>query len=167
MKSTVIAKANRNTAVATTSLVSIPCLSLLRDEVSEGACIWSFDPSLPENEAKVWAVDLPGSREWIQHVAEPFNLVDWCVKRIVMENEETGDEVPALRVVLMGTDGDTMSFVSVGVAASLDLIRTLRGDGPYDPPIPIVVVPVKTRHGYNTLKLRPVAQPVEKQVKSK
>lgn len=151
----------RNTAVATTSLVGTPCLSLLRDECAEGASIWSFDPSLPVNEPLVWLVDLPGTREWTQHVAEPFGLVQWAVKRIMMTNDETGEELPALRVVLIGAGEETMSFVSTGIAASLDLIRTLRGDGPYEPEIPVIVVPVKTRHGFNTLKLRPVATPAK------
>jgi hypothetical protein len=164
-KSTAIAR--RNTAIMTQSLVEVPCMSLLRSEVADGTMIWSFDPSDPALETLVFQVDGSGTREWTQHIAEPFCLVNWAVKRIMMANEETGDEQPALRIILIDDNDETMTFVSVGIAASLDLIRTLRGDGPYSPPIPLIVLPIKTRKGFQTLKLRPVAAAPVKQVKGK
>jgi hypothetical protein len=159
--------ARRNTAILTTSLVMLPCMSLLRDEVEIGAKIWSFDPSDPAMEALVYLVDGQGTREWTQHVAEPFCLVNWAVQKITMSHPETGEDRPALRVVLIDDNDETLSFVSVGIAASLDTIRTLKGDGPYSPTIPLVIVPLKTRSGFNTYKLRPIAKLPEKQPKGK
>lgn len=132
-------------------------MSLMRTEQVEGATLWSFDPVDARNESAVFAADNPGSREWTQHLTEPFSLVNWIARRIELTDDETGESSPAIRIVLLDDHGDTMTFVSVGIGASLDLIRTLRGDGPYDPPIPVVVLPVKTRRGHQTLKLRPVA----------
>jgi hypothetical protein len=157
----------RNTAMQTQSLVEAPCLSLLRQEVPDGSMIWSFDPSDPQNEALVYAVDGQGTREWTQHTSDPFCLTNWACKRVLMESEQTGDLQPALRITLIDDDDETLSFVSVGIAASLDLIRTLRGDGPYSPPIPLVVTQIKTRKGFSTLKLRPVMGQKNKDAKPK
>lgn len=157
----------RNTAMATQSLVEVPCLSLLRPEVAEGQMLWSFDPTDPQNEALVYLVDGQATREWTQHVSEPFQFVAWTAKAVMVESTETGELVRAVRIVLIDNNRDTLAFASTGVAASLDLIRTLRGDGPYDPPIPLVVLPLKTRGGRQTLKLIPVMAPPKKVIITK
>lgn len=66
---------------------------------------------------------------------------------------EDGEVVPMPRVILIGPSGETMPFVSEGAIRSLDLIRTLCGDGPWEPPLNISVVPVKTRRGFFTYRL--------------
>lgn len=65
---------------------------------------------------------------------------------------EDGEVLTMPRVVLIGPAGETMAFVSEGAIRSLDLIRTLLGDGPWNPPLPIRVQPVPTRHGFRTFR---------------
>lgn len=156
MKPTAVSKINRNTAILATSLVENSCRNLTRDEVPVGAAVWGFDPTDPANEPQVFAADDPGTREWTQHTTEPFNLRSWVAKKIELTDPETGTVSTAVRTSIFDNEGESMTFVSVGIIASLDLFRTLRGDGPYEPPIPVVVSQVKTRSGFSTLKLRPV-----------
>lgn len=145
----------RNTAIRTQTLVEVPVLGLIREEVPDGSMIFSFDPNIPANEPLIFLTDGEATRDVDQHLVHPFNLVNWVVKKILIPHLETGELSPAVRVVLIDDENETLSFSSVGVAASLDLIRTLRGDGPYEPPIPVTFSRVKTRRGFNTIKMRP------------
>lgn len=146
----------RNTAITSQKIVDQSCWSMMASDVPEGAYLFGFDPNTPEGESMLFAAETGKSRDASQHFSEPFLLHAWCVKRIALSQDEGDTTVPALRVCLIDTEGETLSFVSSGIVQSLDTIRTLRGDGPYDPPIPVVVVSVRTRHGFNVYKLRPV-----------
>lgn len=150
----------RGTAYMASSLVETPSMSLLRDEIPEGALMFSFDPSDPDNEQMVFKSAKDGTRTWEQHIEHPFKIVNWVVKKIMLPNETTKELNPAVRIVFFDDEGETLVFVSVGVAMDLDLIRTLRGDGPYNPPIPVTVSAVKTRNGFKTLRLTPVPRQV-------
>jgi hypothetical protein len=145
----------RNTAIKSEALVESTTLSMIREEIPEGAMLWSFDPTVPANEELVYCVDGEGTREWTQHVEHGFGLVNWAAKKVLIPNETTGDLTAAIRVTLIDKDRETLCFVSTGIAASLDLLRTFRGDGPYEPPIFVVFRQVKTRRGFATLKMRP------------
>lgn len=155
----------RNTAVLAESLVEHPTLNMLREEVANGTMMFSFDPSVPANEPLVFLADGEGTRDVDQHLEHPFNMVNWCVKKVMLPNVDTGVESPAIRVVLIDDEMETLAFASVGIAASLDLIRTLRGDGPYAPPIPVVFKRVQTRRGFSTIKMRPAVTPAVKKTK--
>ena len=102
----------------------------------------------------MFSLDANATREPNQHYTEPFHLVTWGVKRVVLQGENSGESIDHVRTVLIDKDGETLSFVSMGVLGSLDLIRALRGDGPYDPPIPIVVTEATTRNKFRVWKLR-------------
>lgn len=64
-----------------------------------------------------------------------------------------GEVIPMPRVVLIGPAGEVLQFVSEGAIKSLDVIRSLCGDGPWAPPLPISVVKVRTRRGFFTYRL--------------
>ena len=162
MTTTTTVAIRRNTAVTASSLVDVPVLSLLREEVPDGTLIFGFDPAVPVHEAWIFAADGDGTREVDQHLEHPFGLHTWVAKRVKIPDIDTGDETVGVRITLIDDEGETLTFVSVGIAASLDLIRTLRGDGPYQPVIPVIFKRVKTRRGFNTIKMRPVTTPVVK-----
>jgi hypothetical protein len=86
---------------------------------------------------------------------KPFDMVHFYAHLVDLRSDKGGEIVPAIRVVLVNPARETLGFVSDGVVDSLDLIRSVLGDGPYDPPIPVRVVRQKTR-GQNTV-LRLVA----------
>lgn len=66
---------------------------------------------------------------------------------------EAGEAIPLPRIVLVSPDGATVAFTSDGALQSFDLIRQLCGDGPWDPPLPISAVPIRTRRNYRTFRL--------------
>lgn len=143
----------RNTAVSLAQTVAQPCKEMAAPDVPEGSYLFGFDASLPENESLIFAADSGATREPSQHYAEPFQLYTWAVKRIELAADETSPGGPHARCILIQRDGETLAFVSQGILGSLDLIRALRGDGPYDPPIPVLVTEEKTRHGFRVFKL--------------
>jgi hypothetical protein len=57
-------------------------------------------------------------------------------------------------VVLVSADFKTLAFTSAGIVDSLDLIRAVKGEGPYDPAVGVTVHPVSTRSGRQMLRLR-------------
>jgi len=71
----------------------------------------------------------------------------WLVKQVVRTDEQTGEVKISARTTLIGPDGVSFGCESSGVIESLDLIRQVYGDGPYDPPIRCKLASSKTRHG--------------------
>lgn len=141
-------------AVLTTQLVVNPVAALVREEVPIGAMLYGFDPSDPTNEADVLACDDQVTREWTQHVSEPFLLHKWAAKKVLLKERSDRPEREAIKIWLIDPQGDTLSFTSDGVIGSLDMIRALKGDGPYDPPLKTTVVPIKTDETRTMFKLR-------------
>jgi len=161
-KVTAIAKRS-NTAIKTAGVLEQPTIGMTNGDVPEGSWLFGFDPGDVRNEHLVFAADGEATREANQHFVEPFMLSTWAVKRITLQSDETSEAQPHARVILIDPNGETLAFVSLGVIGSLDLIRSLRGDGPYDPAIPVIVTEAKTRHGFRVYKLRiaPPAPPAK------
>lgn len=148
-------KVNRNTAVAMKDQVLQPISGLFADDIAVGTTILGFDPTHEAHEAAVYAAESGESDPPEDYRDTPFLLYAWMAKKIQLADQVTGDPQPAVRVVLMSPGGKMMAATSMGVVLSLDLIRTFRGDGPYDPPIPVRVVETKTRRGFRLYRLVP------------
>lgn len=145
-------------ATTLASVVQNRVADLFRQDVPAGQWTFGFDPTQPEYEPFVFACDADGTRTWDQHTTEPFLLYTWGAQKVVLPATAERDETEAVRVVLIDPQGDTLAFASAGIVTSLDLIRALKGDGPYDPPLPVVVVRISTNGGRQILKLRPVTR---------
>jgi len=79
--------------------------------------------------------------EIVNVAAHPVNLID----------ENTGELVNALRVVLIDKNGKNYDAVSQGIVSSLQKIFAIVGPAPYlEEPLKIKVVEQKTRKGYRT-----------------
>jgi hypothetical protein len=74
---------------------------------------------------------------------------------VEMVNDQTGEVVPAARVVLETRTGKTLGFVSTGIVQSLNDVLRVFGDGPWDPSPLLTVIQEKTRKGRKTLLLAP------------
>lgn len=158
-KSTAIAVVKRETAVLAASLVKQPIRQLADDSVAVGAYVLNFDPATPLGAELLFLSEEKGTRSFDQHLEHPFPLSHWIAKKIELADNETGEVQKMIRLVLISPEKETLDFVSIGAVASLDLIRTLYGDGPFDPPLPLIVKLEKTRSGFNLLRLRPAAGP--------
>lgn len=79
--------------------------------------------------------------EIVNVAAHPVNLID----------ENTGELVEALRVVLIDKNGNNYDAVSQGIVSSLQKIFAIVGPAPYlEEPLKIKVVEQKTRKGFRT-----------------
>lgn len=145
----------KESAVLTGDLIRNSCGSLMSEDVKTGVWLFGFDPTSPDHLDDVFRCDQDGTREWSQHTTEPFLLRTWAVQKIFLPKTETREESECVRTILIDPEGDTLQFVSSGIVTSLDMIRTLLGDGPFDPPLPVTVLRIQTGGGRQILKLRP------------
>lgn len=89
-------------------------------------------------------------------MTETFNMANILVHKVPVASNDTGEIQVMDRVVLIDPKGETAAFVSNGVMQSLRLIFALYGAPPFAKPIPIRLVPVKTRRGFRTYNLNVV-----------
>ncbi|MED1164572.1 hypothetical protein, partial [Bacillus paranthracis] len=82
------------------------------------------------------------------HTGEVLQITDMVAHAITLEDEQTKENVDALRVVLLDKDGKGYHAVSQGVVSSIQKIISIVGPAPWtDEPLKIVPYEVKTRKG--------------------
>lgn len=143
------------TAIRLSEMVAAPIASLLDDSVRDNSLLLGFDPKTPHGEALLFSMESDATEQPGDYSKDPFPVYSWGAKRVPLYDDMAREYVPVVRVVLMSRDGKTLAFTSDGIVASLDMIRALRGDGPWEPALNVVVREVKTRRGYRLYKLQP------------
>ncbi|MGE6604871.1 hypothetical protein ACQKEY_24645 [Lysinibacillus fusiformis] len=89
------------------------------------------------------------------HKGEILEITDFVAHPIKLEDQQTGEDVEAMRVVLLTADGTGYHAVSGGVVSSMQRIIGIVGQGPWtDEPLKIVPVEKKTLKGFKTLTLK-------------
>ncbi|HDR4470848.1 MULTISPECIES: hypothetical protein [Bacillus cereus group] len=88
------------------------------------------------------------------HRGEVLQITDMVAHAITLEDEVTKENVDALRVVLVAKDGKAYHAISQGVVSSIQKIISIVGPAPWNEPLEIVPVEVKTRKGFKTLTLQ-------------
>lgn len=87
---------------------------------------------------------------------EGVELHNFYVHQVEFEEATGGELSQGIRTVLIPKEGKPFACVSDGIAKDLfEIIHTF-GFGPYDPPIQVKPVAVKTRKGRKTYRLVPV-----------
>ena len=85
------------------------------------------------------------------HKGEVLEIVNFAAHPVTLTDENTGEVVEALRVVLVDKKGINYDAVSQGIASSLQKIIAIVGMAPWDvEPLKIKVVEQKTRKGFKT-----------------
>ena len=120
--------------------------------------IWtSLDPTTPEGKA---AIVMHMQGESSTPASDAINSViavrHVLAHRIEMLDEKTGELIEADRIVLIDDAGESIACVSTGVRRSLQLIVSLYGAPPYDPPMQLRLTQKQTRKGRRTFQLSPV-----------
>ena len=91
------------------------------------------------------------------HLNEKIDVVDIFAHKSHMRDKQTGELVPALRVVLIAKDKKTYASVSSGVINSIQNILSIVGDpnvtGAWEEPIPVMAVAEKTSNKNTVVKL--------------
>lgn len=90
--------------------------------------------------------------------------IEHVLAHYVNINSDRGS-IQAIRTVLVTADGETISFTSDGVIASLKRIFGLMGEPPWRPPLWMKAKEVRTRNGYRTINLMVVKPPEDKDAK--
>ena len=84
------------------------------------------------------------------HKGEVLGIVDIAAHPVSIVDENTGEVVEALRVVMIDKNGKNYDAVSQGIASSLNKIFSIVGQPSYNPPLRLKVVEQKTRKGFKT-----------------
>ena len=85
------------------------------------------------------------------HKNEVLEIVNYAAHPVSLTDENTGEVVEALRIVLVDKKGVNYDAVSQGIASSLQKIIAIVGAAPWDAePLKIKVVEQKTRKGFKT-----------------
>lgn len=149
---------NPGTAVILTSTVQTPTVDLAKPSAPVGSRVQNFGPDHPKFADWLFLAEEPGTKEPEQFYEQPFKMVAFVAKKVELEDPDTKETFGAVRLVLIDTDGETLSFCSVGAVSSLDLIRAICGDGPWEHGLPIVCRREKTRAGRNIWRLKPMGR---------
>jgi hypothetical protein len=118
----------------------------------------NFGPDTPGFQKMIFQVDEPATQDRADHVAEPFGIRYWHAKKVELANERTGELEAAIRLTFLDAAGRTLSFVSWGVVDSFDRLRQIHGDGPYDPPLRVLVASLTTKTKRTMVRLRPAEE---------
>lgn len=84
------------------------------------------------------------------HKGETLEIVDVACHPVTLLDENTGEVVNALRVILVDKNGKNYDAVSQGIVSSLQKVFAIVGQPSYDPPLKLKVVEQKTRKGFKT-----------------
>ena len=85
------------------------------------------------------------------HKNEVLEIVNFAAHPVTLTDENTGEVIEALRIVLVDKKGVNYDAVSQGIASSLQKIIAIVGMAPWDAePLKIKVVEQKTRKGFKT-----------------
>lgn len=79
-----------------------------------------------------------------------FGLTNYMAHPVTLQDEETGEIQPGLRLILLSEDGTAYACVSSGIQNSLERIVGIFGAAPWnDQPIYVKAVSKATRNGNN------------------
>lgn len=96
-----------------------------------------------------------GAKKADRSSGEQINVVHWYMHRQEMVNDRTGEITNPIRVVLLDDKGDAWAWMSGGVVKSVQTMVEAMGDGPYDPPLSILVKETITRKGMRIITFEP------------
>lgn len=87
------------------------------------------------------------------HKKEILSIKDVAAHPIQLVDENTGEVVVAMRVILIAEDNTTYECVSAGVVSSLQKIFAIIGMPTWEEPVKMMPVEQKTRKGFKVLTL--------------
>lgn len=85
----------------------------------------------------------------------PIEVVNWYLHRVRIEQADGGEIIEPVRTVLYTADGKILAAVSEGIVKAVATIIKTFGLGPYNPPIKVEVMAIKTSSKFTMLTLVP------------
>jgi hypothetical protein len=88
-----------------------------------------------------------------------FLIRDYIAHPVDLTNEETGEVVSAVRMLLLHESHPPIAFVSLGILKSMGRLAWMLGrEPPFDPPVLVRLKQVSTRGARRTFKLVPAKE---------
>lgn len=84
---------------------------------------------------------------------QKINVVDVVAHPVKLVEDQSGELIEALRIVLIDDKGEGYETVATGVMSSLEKLFGIVGMPSYDPPLTVIPREQKTRKGFKTLTL--------------
>lgn len=84
------------------------------------------------------------------HKNEVLKIVDVAAHPVTLTDENTGEIVEALRIIMIDEKGRNYDAVSQGIASSLQKVFAIVGPAPWTPALSLKIVEQKTRKGFKT-----------------
>ena len=118
----------------------------------------SFDVTSEDGKIAIMSLMQSGTSAPIADLLNTEISVEHVLAHTVTLRDEDDKEVLADRIVLIDPDGNAFSAVSGGIRRSLQVLVALWGLPPWKPARTLKAVGVKTRAGWRTFNLVPVAK---------
>lgn len=115
-----------------------------------------------DHESRLRVLDAVTNAEPLnEHIDEVINLKNWVMQATTMIDDETGEERPIIRTILMDADGTAYSAASDGIFKALqNMVGVLGQPSEWpDAGVPVKVVEVRSRRGFRFMSLRVSDQP--------
>lgn len=103
-----------------------------------------------ESQIKIFNAINAAEEQLDDHKNLELSIVDVVVHPITLTDENTGEIVDTLRVVLIDDKGVGYQAVSQGIVSSLQKIFAIVGQPTWEPALKMKVVEQKTRKGFKT-----------------
>jgi hypothetical protein len=138
---------------------NLPAVS--RQELDGAVTAWKDPFSGEQPIYSTWPADLPDRRKLevlaISEDAQPganylgkdLIIQHLCWHYVEIESAESGELVPAWRIILISPSGERVAFVSLSIFKAIKLLSHVHGEPPWDPPVLAGLGLKKTRQGRN------------------
>jgi len=94
-----------------------------------------------------------GAKSLTDSLQDAIDVRTWYAHRVELENKQTGEMNEVIRIAIVNDGGEAYTAVSDGLVNSLDMLRQVFGEGPYNGEVVVKVQQVKTSNGFKTYNL--------------
>jgi hypothetical protein len=144
----------RETVAAETETQSLKTIAS-RLEHGE-AFVTNFDGNERERYKRIATACGSGTIKSNDSTGKAIDIKYYFAHRVPMEDSKTGEYIDQLRIVLVDKEDKYYSFVSAGIADSLNLLIGVFGNGPWTEPMEHKIAQTRTNADRNMLSLAPV-----------
>ena len=131
-------------------------LALTLDQFMGQSSYWSsIDPSTDAGKSLIWSAREGAVDSLSASLGETLEIQNLLLHPVTI-TRETGEEIPLIRVVLIGPDGTCRGSCSTGILGSIRTMVQLYGTPPWTPAKLVKMVRVPLSGGRQTFKLQPL-----------
>lgn len=88
------------------------------------------------------------------YIGQTFHVTDVVAHPVQLMDEQSGEIVTAIRVILIDEEGKAYAAISEGLRSAIHRLRGIVGEPPWHPALKMVPVEKKTRKGFRVLTIQ-------------